>query len=46
MKSMIGISVLEFKKIIKKKGFIVGLMLILLMGAGMVYGVVRFKDSF
>ena len=38
MKRTIGITLLEFVKLVKKREFLIGLGLALAMGGGMVYG--------
>lgn len=46
MKAMVRITILELKKLLKKKGFIFGLLLVFLMGCGMTYGAYIFPKSF
>ena len=46
MKSMARITMLELNKLIKKREFFVGILLILIMGCGMTYGAYRFPHSF
>ncbi len=46
MKRTIGITLLEFVKLVKKREFLIGLGLVLVMGGGMVYGAYSFPDSF
>ncbi|SEM54156.1 hypothetical protein SAMN04487770_1457 [Butyrivibrio sp. ob235] len=46
MKKIISITGLEFIKLVKKKEFLWGLIMVLVMGSGMVYGAFKFPDSF
>ncbi len=46
MKRTIGITMLEFVKLVKKREFLIGLGLVVVMGGGMVYGAYSFPDSF
>ena len=46
MKKTINITFLELAKLLKKREFLFGLILVLAMGAGMAYSAYRFPDSF
>ena len=46
MKKMARITMLELSKLVKKKEFFVGILLILIMGCGMTYGAYVFPNSF
>ena len=46
MKRTISITFLELAKLLKKREFLIGLLMVLVMDGGMVYGAYRFPDSF
>ena len=46
MKRIINITLLELTKLLKKREFLLGLIMVLVMGAGMTYGAYAFPDSF
>ena len=46
MKKTMDISLLELVKLLKKREFLLGLIMVLIMGGGMTYGVYSFPDSF
>ena len=46
MKKTMSITFLEVAKLLKKSEFLIGLILVLVMGGGMAYGAYRFPDSF
>lgn len=46
MKKMIEVFLLELKKLVVKKEFAVGLILVSVLGCGMIYGAWQFPDSF
>ena len=46
MKKTMSITFLEVTKLLKKSEFLIGLILVLVMGGGMTYGAYRFPDSF
>ena len=46
MKRTINITMLELTKILKKREFLFGLIMVLIMGGGMTYGAYAFPDSF
>lgn len=46
MKEMVRITILELKKLLKKRGFIFGLLIVFVMGCGMTYGAYIFPKSF
>lgn len=46
MKKTMRITFLEVAKLLKKSEFLIGLILVLVMGGGMAYGAYRFPDSF
>lgn len=46
MKKTINITVLELKKILEKREFLIGLIMVLVLGGGMAYGAYTFPDSF
>ncbi len=46
MKKTVGITLLELVKSLKKKEFLLGLLMVLVMGGGMAYGAYMFPDSF
>ncbi|MCI9423116.1 MAG: hypothetical protein HFG81_10450 [Dorea sp.] len=46
MKKTMDISLLELVKLLKKREFLLGLIMVLIMGGGMTYGAYMFPDSF
>ena len=46
MKKIISITLLELAKLLKKREFLLGLIMVLVMGGGMTYGAYVFPDSF
>ena len=46
MEKTVGITLLELVKLLKKKEFQLGLLMVLIMGGGMAYGAYMFPDSF
>lgn len=46
MKKIISITLLELAKLLKKREFLSGLIMVLIMGGGMTYGAYAFPDSF
>lgn len=46
MKRTINITLLELAKLLKKREFLLGLIMVLVMGGGMTYGAYVFSDSF
>ncbi len=46
MKKTISITLLELAKLLKKREFLFGLLMVLVMGGGMAYGAYAFPDSF
>ena len=46
MKKTINITLLEFTKLLKKREFLLGLLMAMIMGGGMTYGAYSFPDSF
>ena len=46
MKNTMDITLLELVKVLKKREFLLGLIMVLVMGGGMVYGAYTFPDSF
>lgn len=46
MERMMNISLIELKKIIRKKEFFIGVLMILIMGGGMTYGAYIFPNNF
>ncbi|MCI8491075.1 MAG: hypothetical protein HFJ04_12705 [Lachnospiraceae bacterium] len=46
MKKTINITMLELAKLLKKREFLLGLIMVLVMGGGMAYGACVFPDSF
>lgn len=46
MKKTINITFLELKKLLEKREFLIGLIMVLVLGGGMTYGAYTFPDSF
>ena len=46
MKRTISITLLELEKILKKREFLLGLIMVMVMGGGMAYGAYAFPESF
>ena len=46
MKKTINITFLELKKLLEKREFLIGLIMVLVLGGGMAYGAYTFPDSF
>lgn len=46
MKKTIDVTMLEFVKLLRKREFLLGLILVLVMGGGMAYGAYTFPESF
>ncbi len=46
MKRIINIAILEFLKVLKRKEFLYGLLMVLIMGGGMTYGAYKYPESF